>query len=137
MGCFCFQASNVVLTVGHTESLDSQRPGKLQVLLAPYFSPTTYKVLVSHHQGNWFLDTYSAFSFRSIFTFSTCICRGLQITGLGMNLATAATENKINKTNSMWFSGYRTFEKGKGRKRTNHVLSDFFHFTWHLKVKAP
>lgn len=30
-----------------------------------------------------------------------------------MNLATGAIENKINKANSMWFSGHRTSTKRK------------------------
>lgn len=34
-----------------------------------------------------------------------------------MNVAPGAIENKINKANSMWFSGHRTSKKRKERKK--------------------
>lgn len=36
-------------------------------------APTTHIVLVSYNQEDWLLGSYSAFSFRSIFTFSTLV----------------------------------------------------------------
>lgn len=45
-----------------------------------------------------------------------------------MNLATGAIENKINKANSIWFSGHRTSEKRKGGKRPNILTREFLSF---------
>lgn len=39
-----------------------------------------------------------------------------------MNLATEAIENKINKANSMWFSGHRTSKKRKKKEEKGLTL---------------
>lgn len=51
-----------------------------------------------------------------------------------MNLTTETIENKINKTNSMWFSGHRTSKK---RKRPDTLTREFLSFYLTYKGKAP
>lgn len=48
-----------------------------------------------------------------------------------MNLATGVIENKINKVNSMWFSGHRTSKKRKEKEEKGPTPQqvNFSHFT--------